>query len=206
MARTVRSSRRSSRGISHDFHHGLLFIAAARTAAILYLAARPPLLEDRFGMQSLAEMDGYTRVGRQVGSRLAESLPPDTRIATTLAGTIPYFSRLFTVDEWGLNDRQLAQQPADRVRFRGHLKRPSTEYLHIRGVDLVIGHPVVCSCANPCRQDGPTVFLRLSGDRCLRLSVLSARPALCQHLCAYPDTFLLDSVTCSGAGTDLGTD
>jgi len=177
--------------------------------AALALSSTPPVLERAFAMQSIYEMNRYTNEGREVGRRLGSVLPPDTRIATTLAGTIPYYSKLFTVDQWGLNDRFLAHLPANpRVFGRGHVKWAPEEYLVLRGVNLVIDHPVICPCDRLCLTGQPSAFVRLSGNRCLRTRYLVQTKPLTAHLCRRPMAFVLDQVTCpvtrDAAGTSVG--
>ena len=49
--------------------------------------------------------------GREVGLWLRIHSRPDTVIATNTAGSIPYFSRLKTIDMLGLNDLHIAHRP-----------------------------------------------------------------------------------------------
>jgi arabinofuranosyltransferase len=73
--------------------------------------------------------------------RLVEAglLPPDTRIAGSAAGAIPFYSQLTTIDMIGLNDARIARTPAlpNTLRQIGHEHWPSNDYLRERGVDLV---------------------------------------------------------------------
>jgi arabinofuranosyltransferase len=176
--------------------------AAIAAAAVCFaLCFQPAVLEKRYGMQSLAEMDGYTRTGELVGRRLAEVLPPDTVLATTLAGTIAYFSKKTVIDQWGLNDRSVAHQPYRRVTFaRGHVKSAPQEHLRSRGVNLRIDHPVVCACSQLCRNGRPTVFVTLGEDRCLRTWYIGPKPELTEYFCAHPEWFVLDGIHCDEPG------
>ena len=185
---------------------GLRALAGARpvvaltvAVAALALSATPPVLESRYAMQSVSQMHHFARAGREVGRRLRDTLPPDTRIATRLAGTVPYYSGLPTIDEWGLNDRHIAGQPSTPILYRGHVKEADEAYLRDRGVNLVLGHPRICSCAAPCTADRRQVFVRLRGDRCLRTHYLVESPALTAHVCRRPDLFTLHRVLCPPA-------
>lgn len=160
------------------------------------LSTTPPLLEKRFAMQSLPEMNDYVRVGKLVGECLGATMPHDTVIATTLAGTISYYSKLTTIDQWGINDPMVARQPSHPITYRGHVKFAPVDYLQSRGVNLYLKHPVICSCANPCIENLPNVFIRLRDDECLRTWYLVQKPELTAHFCAHPDNFLLHNVTC----------
>lgn len=175
--------------------HGPLI--AGLCAASLWLSAGSPVSAHRYGMQSMAQMNGFVITGRQVGTRLREELPPDTRIATTLAGTIPYDSRLFTIDQWGINDRAVARQAKTPVTTRGHVKRASEAYLRARGVNLVVNHPAICDCARLCDDGMPNVYLKLTPTRCLRMRYLVQSESLKQHMCRS-EAFIAPYVDCSG--------
>ena len=105
-------------------------------------------------MQHHFVMDGYG--WRPVGMMLAETLPPDTRIPVTAAGAIPYYSRLFSVDMLGLNDRQIAREgrllstTTDGVHANptfgclpGHNRVARYEHVENRMTNLLIIHPLI---------------------------------------------------------------
>jgi arabinofuranosyltransferase len=168
-------------------------LAVAMTA--LSVSDQPVKIEADFGMQGLDEMDGFVHVGEAVGRRLGATLPKDTVVSTTLAGTIAYYSKLTVIDQWGLNDRETARQPF--VHFiRGHVKWAALGYLHERGVNLYIEHPVICSCSSPCREKRPNVFVRLGDGQCLRTWYMTQKPELTRHVCSHPADFLLNRVDC----------
>ncbi len=48
---------------------------------------------------------------RAVGEFLRRSFPPDTLVAIHSAGAVPYYSRLPTIDMWGLTDAHIARAP-----------------------------------------------------------------------------------------------
>src|SRR5205823_4226458 len=133
------------------------------------------------------------------GPALKASLPPDTRIATTLAGTIPYFSGLHTVDQWGINDHYVAHLPEVPINFRGHVKPAPREYIIEQRVNLYIEHPVICPCDGTCFENLPNVFVRLPSGRCMRSWYLTQTPELTRHLCSHPEAFLLHNIDCPPA-------
>ncbi len=155
-----------------------------------------PLLEQKFGMQSLSEMDRYAREGTLVGQRLGTTLPQNTIVATTLVGTISYYSKLPIIDQWGLNDRAVAHQPNHPIITRGHVKFASIDYLQSRRVNLYMAHPQICSCSNLCIENLPNVFIRLHDDECVRTWYLVQKPELTSYFCAHPNDFLLHNVNC----------
>ena len=64
------------------------------------------------------------RHGKLVGLWMKETFPPDTVIATNTAGSIPYYSKLKTIDMLGLNDVHIAHRevPGMGRRSPGHEK------------------------------------------------------------------------------------
>jgi len=177
-----------------------LLPAALLGVSVAGLAALPTVLEHEYAMQSLGEMDAYTRLGLEVGPALDRALPPGTQVATTLAGSLAYGSRLRIVDQWGLNDRSVARGRALEKFQRGHYKPASAEYLRDRGVELVIHHPRVCDCAEPCTEPVPMLFVRLDAERCLQGFLVSPRPELIERVCRDPERFVLHGVDCVPAG------
>jgi hypothetical protein len=80
------------------------------------------------------------------GKALAALFPDgDVTIATTAAGAIPYYSKLPAVDMLGMNDSWVARSGEIIGPRPGHRRAATLEYLESRGVNLVIGHPVIVS-------------------------------------------------------------
>lgn len=80
-----------------------------------------------------------TLVGRRVGEWLAERIPHDAWIAVNTAGSLPYFSRLPTIDMLGLTDAQIARRPVYIVSegWAGH-RRGWGEYVLRRRPRIVL--------------------------------------------------------------------
>jgi hypothetical protein len=82
----------------------------------------------------------------QAGEALAALFPErDVTIATTAAGAIPYYSMLPAVDMLGMNDAWVARNGEIIGPRPGHRRAATLAYLNERGVNLVIGHPLVRS-------------------------------------------------------------
>lgn len=183
--------------VSLNRRQALIGCLAGGALAVSSLA--PSVLDRRHHMESLEEMHTCCALpGILYGRRLAEVLPPDTVIATTMAGAIAYYSGLFTIDQLGLTDREVARHgEVIRPVRRGHTKRASPAYLSARGVNLVLHHPRVYSCRQP-RTKGPGahVFVRIEGDRCLRTLYLTPTPELSRLFCSRPDLFVVRGLAC----------
>jgi hypothetical protein len=143
-------------------------------------------------MQGLDEMTSYARLGRLVGTALPRVLPQDTVIATRMTGALPYYSRLRTVDQWGLNDAAVSRQGVAVDRFqRGHMRVASSAYLASQGVNLVFDHPVVCACDPSCvRQFSSDVLIPLPTGGCVRAAYLVRTPRLTELLCGRGDVLI----------------
>jgi arabinofuranosyltransferase len=151
-------------------------------------------LERQHEMHESFQMDEYTRLGVRVGKALSR-LPPDTLLATTLAGTVGYYSGLPILDEWGLNDRYVAHLPVAGFGGRGHVKRAPAGYLAERQVNLQLGHPVAVACDKVAGNDAD-LFVRIGRNDCVGLKYLHRTPALTRHLCQGRDSYILQRVEC----------
>ncbi len=180
-------------------------VAAAAGCAALAFAQGPgaPELENAFGMQSIPDMVRYYEEGKRVGTVLREKTPPETVLATTLAGTIAYYGDRVTIDQWGLNDHYVARLPGGTGR--GHMKKAPAEYLRNRQVNLELGHPHIIRCSEAEREAAKEktgtealVNVRLSGGDCLKTKYVVQTHALTRWFCDRPADFLLEGVGCSG--------
>lgn len=169
---------------------------AAVGAGGLGLAYLPPLTEVPNGFAPVAFMNELAAHGLRVGRALHTTLPPQTRIATTLAGTLPYEFGGFTVDQWGLTDAYIGHLPDVPVKVRGHVKLAPESYLRERSVNLVVGHPHLCSCSRRCDSGEQHVYVRIDGDECLRTRYLTPTPELTRLFCSDP-RFVVSAVDCN---------
>lgn len=72
------------------------------------------------------------------GQWLKMNVPPDTRIAVGPAGKIPYYSELYTIDMWGLNNEYIAKTGSKRLQA-GH-KKFDFEYVLSFNPEFIIGY------------------------------------------------------------------
>ena len=76
---------------------------------------------------------GLERAHIALGRWLHETQPADAVLAIADAGAVPFFSRLETIDLWGLNDAAIARMPGE------YGERPGmVDYVMQRGPDLVV--------------------------------------------------------------------
>ena len=172
-------------------------VAFAVALAALPLATTEPYYEYVHEMHEPQKMDDYTRSGIRVGKALAR-VPEDTIVATTLAGTVGYYSGLKVIDQWGLNDAYVSRLEVNGFSGRGHVKRAPQAYLESRGVNLFVDHPARCKCSMPCAENKPNVFLRIGEDECVRAWYLTQTEKLTRALCEPRQDVILHNVQCPG--------
>ena len=70
----------------------------------------------------------------------------DVKIATDAAGAIPFYSDLPTIDEYGLNTRDVLTTGKKREFAPGHMRHAGADYLQAQQVNLIIDLPAyVCT-------------------------------------------------------------
>jgi arabinofuranosyltransferase len=148
-------------GLAHLVHHPAKLLGhrlgtAATAAAVLLLVAasthhartfKGTTADDALdSIHLLSTFYGLYPDGRW--DTLTNALQPlqqtDVVIGLFAVGAVPYYSRLATVDMYGLNSRDVATagDALDRSAWRpGHRVQASLQQLHDHGVNLVIGHP-----------------------------------------------------------------
>lgn len=72
------------------------------------------------------------------GKWLKNNVPPETVIAVGPAGKIPYYSELYTIDMWGLNNAYIAKTDSKRL-MAGH-KKFDFEYVLSLNPEFMIGY------------------------------------------------------------------
>jgi hypothetical protein len=157
--------------------------AGAMAALILGLSLAPVRLESSYAMQSLDTMQRYVDQGTSVGRALSV-LPRDTVVATTLIGTIGYYSGLRIVDQWGLVDAGVRSRPARDKFERGHVKFLPARGALDAGADLYFEHPDLCPCDRGSLRTEHEVALRLADGGCVRALVISPREGFRAAICA----------------------
>lgn len=125
---------------------------------------------------------------KMVGEALHEALytgdKNDVRLALHTTGAIPYFSRLFTIDIYGINTRWVAQNGRPAGRIAGHRKIAPYNYLVGNRVNLVIpGLPVyVCNEEDGQRvrpyYDLPILLIKLASGCKVVAYYLGAHPKI----------------------------
>lgn len=79
-------------------------------------------------VDSLQRFDWYNRL-RPIGQWLHLYADPKERLAVSVAGVIPYFSELPTLDTLGLNDRYVASMKLETRGMLGHERMAPRDYL-----------------------------------------------------------------------------
>jgi len=156
------------------------------------------LPEHVLSTQSLASQIAPRRWAR-IGRALRFRLPPDTIIATSAAGAIPYFSRLYTVDIAGLTDATVGRQQLRKRGVVGHEKIASKTYLQSRKVNLVFrGLDFTEEEDIPEIPAGqlsvPNVYIRIGDGLWLCAEYLTKTPELTAFFRQNSDDFILVQV------------
>lgn len=127
------------------FYIGMLLIG--NFAAVLYTEYLGTQLRVvRKGFMSVSALDIRKTAWDVVGKKLGEyfSAKNDVIIAVKPAGAITFYSKLNTIDMFGLNNKWIAHNgefnPASPP---GHQKKTNLAYLVKRKVNLVISHPLL---------------------------------------------------------------
>jgi hypothetical protein len=84
----------------------------------------------------------YTRQFVRAARWLATNVPADESLSVRPAGAIPYLTRLHCLDEFGLNDRDIAT--SDNVQEGapvGHSRLVTETYIAERGITYYVSHP-----------------------------------------------------------------
>lgn len=91
-----------------------------------------------YDIELLIRADKVYIRGKEVGLWLKENLPPTTLLATSTAGSIPYFSGFKTIDMLGLNDAHIAHRDMKEMGsgIAGHEKGDGA-YVLSRNPDLI---------------------------------------------------------------------
>jgi len=80
-------------------------------------------------------------IGKALGKKF--QYRQDIILATWTVGAIPFYSKLFTIDLLGLNDKWIARYgQIEKPRVPGHSKSASEEYIIDRNTNLVIRLPI----------------------------------------------------------------
>ena len=102
----------------------------------------------------------WTGLGKKLFDDLGDK--SSVMIGVTVAGAIPYYSKLLTVDMLGLNDIWVARHGFDRkncvAACQAHAKLATIAYLKRRGVNLVFGQPQIFH--EPAKMPDAEVVLR----------------------------------------------
>lgn len=93
------------------------------------------------GVDSIGWLDMFAGQCAAIGKWLGEHAPADASLATTAAGIIPYYSRLYTLDVLGLNDEWIAHNVKPHGKRPGHTKSAPLSYILDKKIDYLVYHP-----------------------------------------------------------------
>jgi hypothetical protein len=96
------------------------------------------------GIDSLGLLREYSRLWSRVGLMFKDIAKPGESLSTTAAGAIPFYSELYTIDEFDLTLAPVAQSALTVKGSRpGHDNFVTDEYIVSRKPTYVLGHPKI---------------------------------------------------------------
>lgn len=131
----------------------VLLTALSLWLALEYgLGISVPFVQDRRGM--VADTAEWSAIGKG----LHRAFPVDmwegstVKIATTAAGAVPYYSRLWTFDLVGLNTPAVSREGVPHLALPGHSHHATVAQVRSAGVNLVLGPPQAIAPGDWTRQ------------------------------------------------------
>ena len=129
--------------------------AAALLAVFVAVGVGTTLHAELHGMVKRHDNVRVETQRKRFGMWLRDRLPPGTLIAVGPAGAIPYYSRLPSIDMWGLTDPHIARVP--RTGFQPGHDRTDPAYVLARRPQLIVG-------TSPFRHSGlPPGYFQANG-------------------------------------------
>jgi arabinofuranosyltransferase len=99
---------------------------------------------NRKGIDSIRLLREYSRLWSRVGMMFKEIARPGESLSTTAAGAIPFYSELYTIDEFDLALTSVSRSDLIVNKARpGHNKLVTDEYIVSRKPTYVLGHPKI---------------------------------------------------------------
>ena len=108
----------------------VLISALIFTVTLSFLEYRQLIIEDNNAR--------YEMQWSMFGKWLKKNVPPETVIAVGPAGKIPYYSELYTIDMWGLNNNYISRTDSKRLQA-GH-KKFDIDYVLSLNPSFIIGY------------------------------------------------------------------
>ena len=96
------------------------------------------------GIDSIRLLREYSRLWSRVGLMFKDIARPGESLSTTAAGAIPYYSELYTIDEFGLTLAPVSRSALSVKGSRpGHGNFVTDDYIVSRKPTYVLGHPKI---------------------------------------------------------------
>lgn len=125
-----------SAAMSEERKNKLVNISAVLVCALLFIVTLSFLEYKQLIIKD--ENYKYEMQWSKFGQWLKKNVPPNTVIAVGPAGKIPYYSELYTIDMWGLNNNYIALTRSKRLQA-GH-KKFDFDYVLSLNPEFIIGY------------------------------------------------------------------
>ena len=127
------------------------------------------------GVDSIGWLDQFAGQCKAIGEWIRENTPPEATLATTAAGTIPFYAQRETLDLLGLNDEWIAHKVPPRGNRPGHTKSAPFDYPLRKKIDYLIYHPTISDRPPPAPR-GLARALKARGYRWERHKIPGMHP------------------------------
>ncbi|MCB9523429.1 MAG: hypothetical protein H6702_08600 [Myxococcales bacterium] len=110
------------------------------------------------GVDRIGWLKQFAEQCAAIGRWIAENTPEDARLATTAAGTIPFYARRYTYDILLLNvDTEVVKATPAHGNRPGHTKAASHAQIMAQDIDYLIYHPTIAE-RRPGPRRGPSGY------------------------------------------------
>jgi hypothetical protein len=123
---------------------GALVLVAALSAQAWRVDQKAMEVGSDRGVDSIGWLNMFAMQCTAIGQWIAQNTPPETRLATTAAGTIPFYARRYTYDVLLLNvDTEVVKAAPARGNRPGHTKSAGLKQILAADIDYLIYHPTI---------------------------------------------------------------
>ncbi len=115
---------------------------------VTYVYQDAMVVGSKRGVDSIGWLKQFAIQCSEIGKWIDQNTPPQTKLATTAAGALPFYAKRETIDLLGLNDEWIAHEVKPHGTRPGHTKSAPFMYPIQKGVNYLIYHPHIADRAS----------------------------------------------------------